>query len=658
MMNTTAVDPNMPAEDPLYNSRIIQPYIQLIRKKYPHVELAQLLSLAGMKPYEINDQGHWFTQSQIDRFYEQIVKFTGNEHIAREAGRYAASPETIGAMRQYMLGLLSPAQAYKMIGKASTNFTRSSKYESRRISSNKVEVTVTPYPGITERSFQCENRKGFFEAVLAIFNNQIPKIEHPECIFKGHEACRYIISWEQTFSDTFRKLKYFSLPVFIFLGILSVLLMPLNKGLPIGILFVTAAILVVYIGERLDRIRLGQAFENLRESSEKLVEQIEVNYNNTLVTREIGQVVNRFTSIDDLLGEIVLILSKRLDYDRGMIMLADRDRTRLAFQAGYGYSREQYQFLRKIQFHLDKPKSRGVFVICFKNHKPFLVNDINELEGTLSERSMEFASHMGAHAFICCPIICENESLGVLAVDNIRSKRNLVQSDMSFLMGISHVIGISIRHTAHLEAREKQLKSVLKVLVSSIDARDPLTKGHSEWVAEYSVGICDELGLDREYREVVRVAALLHDYGKIGVPDSLLKKADRLTESEYEYIKSHAEKTLEILEQINFEGNLRDVPAIAGAHHERIDGSGYPKGLKGTEIPLGARVIAVADYFEALTASRYYNTPMAPEKAIEMLMEKAGTFFERRIVEAFVRHYRSTWLKAGEFSEARLTAGL
>ena len=112
----------------------------------------------------------------------------------------------------------------------------------------------------------------------------------------------------------------------------------------------------------------------------------------------------------------------------------------------------------------------------------------------------------------------------ILAVDNLRSKRPLVQSDLSLLMGIASVIGISIRNADLMEARQRQFDSILQVLAASIDARDPLTAGHSEKVTEYALGICGQLNLSSNYREMIRVASLLHDYGKIGVPDSILKK--------------------------------------------------------------------------------------------------------------------------------------
>lgn len=623
----------------LYSSRIIKAYLQLVRKKYPRVNIAGLMTHAGMTSHEVDDQGHWFSQQQVDRFYEELVRITGNRKLAREAGRYAALPEAIGAIRYYVYSFANPARFYEMIEQTFANFSRTVHYQARQINAGKVEITVTPRPGIREKKHHCENRKGFFEAVLNIFNNRIVNIEHPECLARGDRVGRYIISWNRSADDYFRLIRNYAFAVLSIAGILSLALLPATAGLSIFSCLLVIMLAGSFITHRLDQKNLTAAMHNLQESSEQLVGQIETNYNNTLVTREIGQVVNRYTSLEHVLSAIVEILESRLDYDRGMIMLCNEEKTRLKFADGFGYTDRQSVFLHNVEFKLDNSESRGVFVASFREQKPYLVNDLNDIEGSLSERSLEFARQMGALCFICCPIICDNESLGVLAVDNMHSKRMLLNSDMSLLMGVSHMIGISIRHAQHIEARENRFQSVLQVMVSSIDARDPVTKGHSEWVAEYATGICREMGVNKNYREMVRVAALLHDYGKIGIPDALLKKKDKLTPEEYECVKSHVRKTYEILKQMNFEGDLRDVPLIAGAHHERIDGSGYPEGLKGDEIPLGSRIISVADYFEALTASRYYNHPMPPEQAIRDLVKHAGTFFDRRVVESFVRYY-------------------
>lgn len=180
-------------------------------------------------------------------------------------------------------------------------------------------------------------------------------------------------------------------------------------------------------------------------------------------------------------------------------------------------------------------------------------------------------------------------------------------------------------------------------MASSIDARDAMTAGHSEKVTEYALGICNELGISKDYCEVIRVAALLHDYGKIGIEDSILKKKGKLNPYERIEIETHAEKTKKILEQIHFEGFYKEVPDIAGSHHEKIDGSGYPKGLKGEEIPLGARIIGVADFFDAITSKRHYREPLPLDIAFQLLEEESGTRFDKKIVNAFTTFYNKKY---------------
>lgn len=628
------------AEKLLYNSRITNTYLRLLRQRYPQVDVADLLAYAGMEPQQVADEGHWFSQEQVNLFQERLVVLTGNPDIAREAGLFTASPEVLGGIRSYLLGLVSPARAYALVGRFTGKFTRSSRYESRRLGPCQVEVLVTPFPGVKEEPYQCRNRRGYLEAISRIFGYRLPHIDHPECLFRGDRACRYLVSWEESPYTRWKKwrraaaavlLPFCGASFFLFSPHVAVsLVLPLTAGL----LLLLSWYLAVLRGKE-----LRAAVNSLQSSSDELIQQINVNYENSLLINEIGQALNRQLELDGLLRHIAAALEKRLDYDRGLIMLANQDNTRLLFKAGYGYTPEQLETLVKADFHLDNPHSQGVFIVAFREQRPFLLNDLNEVKGQLSPRSYEFARKMGAKAFICCPIVFENESLGILAVDNLATKRPLLERDKNLLMGVANQIAISIHNARLMEARLRQFQSILKVLVASTDARDPITAGHSLRVTEYALGISRELGLSPAYCDVIRVASLLHDYGKIGVEDKILKKPGRLDPEEYETIKSHAARTRQILEEIEFEGIYRTVPEIAGSHHEKVDGSGYPLGLKGDDIPLGAKIIAVADVFEALTSRRHYREPMPVEEAFALLGQKIGSRFDRACVEALVRYY-------------------
>lgn len=624
----------------LYNSRIIDTYIKLMKQQHPDIDAGAALEHAGMQGYEVADQSHWFTQLQIDRFYEKAVELTGNPHIARDAGRYSASPEAIGAMRQYILGLVGPTHAFGLIRNASSKFTRSAQYQSRQLSDNRVEVMVTPYPGIDEKHFQCENRMGFFEAICMMFNNHMPIIEHPECLYSGGRHCRYVISWRPSSASIWGKTRDISA---IALAGACVAAASWNPALMIQTLLPTSVAVVAalaYKAKGKENIELRRSLDNLFDSSEKLIEQMNINYSNSLMNNEIGQAISAPTEVDEILANVIQVLENRLEFDRGMIMLADKEQNQLLFRTGFGYTKEQLQMLDNVAFQLNKTNSRGVFVVAFHDQRPFLIDDVKELQGKLSQRSYSLIEKLGARSFICCPIICEGKSIGLLAVDNLKSKRQLQQSDVSLLMGIAPMLGISIRNADLLQTKERQFHSTLEVLAATIDARDPLTAGHSKKVTEYSVGICKTLNVSAEETERIRVAALLHDYGKIGVPDAILKKEGHLTEEEYAIVKTHTRKTESILEGINFEGIYHNIPAIAGAHHECIDGSGYPQGLKGDDIPLGALIISVADFFEAITSKRHYREPMPTAIAYQLLRQESGSRFDSQIVEAFIHYHQ------------------
>jgi diguanylate cyclase (GGDEF)-like protein/putative nucleotidyltransferase with HDIG domain len=174
--------------------------------------------------------------------------------------------------------------------------------------------------------------------------------------------------------------------------------------------------------------------------------------------------------------------------------------------------------------------------------------------------------------------------------------------------------------------------AVVLDLAEAVDLRFSGSARHSETVGRYAAMMATELGLSRERIERVRLAGMLHDVGKVGVPDSILSKPAGLTDEEFDVIKRHPELGAQILEH----PSLADVRAWVGAHHERPDGRGYPCGLSGDEIPLEARIVAVADSYEAMTSDRVYRASIGPSAAREELRRCAGSQFDGRVVEALL----------------------
>lgn len=183
------------------------------------------------------------------------------------------------------------------------------------------------------------------------------------------------------------------------------------------------------------------------------------------------------------------------------------------------------------------------------------------------------------------------------------------------------------------ELRETHLSTV-KAFVETIEAKDAYTRGHSENVAMYSMLLGRELGLSEEELEEIHIAALLHDIGKIGIREEVLRKKSSLSDNEYEHIKSHPIISSQIVSNIP---NLAPIACIIRHHHESFNGKGYPGGLAGNEIPLGARILAIADAFDAMTSNRQYRDACSREEALSELSHCSGIQFDPELVEAFIR---------------------
>ncbi len=190
-------------------------------------------------------------------------------------------------------------------------------------------------------------------------------------------------------------------------------------------------------------------------------------------------------------------------------------------------------------------------------------------------------------------------------------------------------------------ALSKKLHSIVETLLRVLEAKDPYTARHSERTATIALDIAREMGLPHTEIEALRIGALLHDIGKVGVPEAILKKEGPLSEEEWSSILAHPLMGDKLLSTAGgYFKHMDKVRDVILYHHERWDGNGYPKGLKGKEIPLMARIVAVADSYEAMTAKRCYRKASTPEEALEDICRNAGTRYDPEVVRAFVRAWK------------------
>ncbi len=234
---------------------------------------------------------------------------------------------------------------------------------------------------------------------------------------------------------------------------------------------------------------------------------------------------------------------------------------------------------------------------------------------------------------MCVPLRTSGEILGALYVDSLSGPGRFSEADLELLAAVGNQAGIALHRVRLLGELERLFLDTIRAIAATIDAKDGYTHRHSERVAAFARRIAAEIGLAEDRQEAVEWAALLHDLGKIAVPDSILNSRDRLSPDEYEAMKQHPAHGARILANIQSRPVAEFLPGVR-SHHEKWDGTGYPDGLNGEAIPLLGRLIGVADFLDALTSSRSYRAAVSMDEAVKMVEEGAGTHFDPNIVRA------------------------
>jgi putative nucleotidyltransferase with HDIG domain len=247
------------------------------------------------------------------------------------------------------------------------------------------------------------------------------------------------------------------------------------------------------------------------------------------------------------------------------------------------------------------------------------------------KKELDYLDQFPAELFI--PLNTKGELVGFIVVGSKRSTQAYTHDDEVTLSTLANQTAVIIENARLYEDLEATFVQTVVTLANAIDMRDTYTSSHSQRIAEWAAEIARLLGCTTQDVQAIYWGGLLHDIGKIGIPDAVLRKSGELDESEWKIIREHTIHGAQLVASIK---KLADVAPIIECSHERYDGSGYPFGLKGEEIPLGARIIGVVDSYSAMRDERPYKRPVSHAEAIEELKRNAGILFDPQVVNVFL----------------------
>jgi putative nucleotidyltransferase with HDIG domain len=322
-----------------------------------------------------------------------------------------------------------------------------------------------------------------------------------------------------------------------------------------------------------------------------------------------------------------------LNCEAGSILLIDPETNELVFRVVTGPASEHLEGTRL-------PRDVGIAGEVVRTGKPLIVNNVQS-----DPRHYKEIDHRTSHStlmLLAVPLVTRDRILGVIEVLNKKGGVPFNDEDCAALTALAVPSAIALENAQLYSDLRQAFMDTVRVIANAVEARDPYTAGHTSRVTRIASEIARELQWSREQLENLEIGALLHDIGKIGVPDMILRKPDSLTSDEYVAMQQHPVVGTQMLKGVSI---LQPALAYILYHHERYDGTGYPFGLSGKEIPIEGRLLTVADTFDAMTSDRPYRQALSHEEALAEIVRHRGTQFDPEIVDALLRAYEHGRLK-------------
>ena len=600
--------PAVKLENSCINNKAVYDYVM---RRYPseahHLfdDLSEPFASLAKPEVTLTDENTWVPSSLVAKVFENAKIILGDPHCAYKIGFEYITHRGFSYIQKFFISVFtSPQSLLQRVNHINSQFNTTKIVETIWSTPKRAVVRLHWRQGDGLVKDFCEYNRGIYAALPTLWGNPPAEIVESSCYFEGDPYCQFDINYHGR-TRGFKRL------VDLFQTKKSTLLNALEEI-------------------EKDKLLLKEKYDEVRQLNAELGEKVE----RLKALNEASTLLVSFPETQQIFHKTLSIVVEVLRFDRTILMLVDDTKENLVFSHALGANPKVIE--RQLKgYSIPLARQENILARVAKRGKPVLIRDVASERLNLENIIL---SHFKPTSFVICPLTTEDGLLGIVAADRKEFSPPITKSDMDDLSSFMNTMAAALQKARLQERIEANYVNTVSALVRTIEEKDAYTRGHSERVAALSIELGREMGLPEEELQYMRAGCLLHDVGKIGISEAIVRSPKSLTASEYKIIKSHTVKGEEIVRPITF---MRKHLFIIRNHHEWWNGKGYPDGLKGEEIPLQARIVALADAYDAITSSRPYKKALPPKEAYKRITHDEGSQYAPDVVVSFKRIFQT-----------------
>ncbi|MCF8043871.1 MAG: HD domain-containing protein, partial [Desulfarculaceae bacterium] len=542
----------------------------------------------------LRDAHNWVSTGVVARMYANARELTGDPRVAYQIGFESVTHQRLGYIQQILLRAWgSPRVAVRRLETINRKFNRTKELELVNASSDQALIRLHWHDGLELTDDFCLVNQGIYSALPTIWGLPPSRVEETSCHFEGDEYCEFRVRWRNP-----TLLQRVRLIIQNQRSLLSESLAEIEH----------------------DKQLLEHKYSEVQTLNQQLMRKIE----QILAIQQASGAILSELDYGKLIPNVLTMFLKTIGYKRAMIMLVDQAKQVLRYEAGVGMDPSDLAPMDGYSVSLER--TSNLLARVAQTGQPLITQDAASLN--LNPKNLIIRKYQ-PQAIVILPLTAQGGVIGILAADRPEGTAMVTSADRDYLEVFANQVALAIENARMYRDLKESFLSTVKSLAQALEAKDSYTRGHSERVTTYAVRLATRLKMPAPEVDMLRRLGMLHDVGKIAIDRQILNKPGQLSPEDQEMVRQHPSWGQSIIQPLKLsQGEI----AIVRHHHERWDGLGYPDGLAGGGIPLPARVISVADAFDAMTSDRPYRNAMGLRDALNELERGSGTQFDPEVV--------------------------